>query len=67
MTTTDNTEKFTYMQEKAFYCVGDQTLVHVALIGYEILTCENTQNQPGHDSGQSSLREDHPAWTERLD
>lgn len=43
------------MQEKAFCCVGGQTLVHFALIGY----CGDTQNQPGYDSGQSAL--DHPA------
>lgn len=47
------------MQEKAFCCVGGQTLVHFALIGYEISTCGDTQNQPGYDSGQSAL--DHPA------
>lgn len=39
--------------------------MHVALIGYEISTCEDTQNQPGHDSGKSGL--DCPVSTERLD
>lgn len=65
MATTENTESFTWMQEKVFYCIGGQTLVHVALISYEISTWEHIQNQPVHDSGQSAL--DHSVWTERLD